>query len=535
MEHIFISYSRRDSQIVGAYVEKLREQGLSVWQDVSGRAEGIPYSTKWFAAIEEALYTSDGALIFRSEGWEESAPCAKEAQLITSLAIPVMEVNLKTEDTSSPQSSSEVIGRIQTWAEQVVYGDEKNRDRTWMLTAVNAAREKRDPLSGIPRYRRRKDAKAFLKRLENCRNLIEELDYETKYPELHRELEAFLDRSGKVTVRDGRLRIAGGLAVLILVAFFVITNEAYRREKNEITGALEALGESQIIRDEVNHSAVMSLLELKEIDGETYGAYLPYLFENYADVLTKELPLCTYEANTDRAKAVAQIPQQRQTEGLSIKLSQTDPSFSIQKEDSEDGTYHLTLTLNDLPLDYAIQDGYIAVITYGRAYVFDLERGYRACMLAGTAGGHEAVRFGEDGHILVVCDDGFTYEWENPIQRMILNGENAAETGDAKGEEQTYYDGRIAVSGSGSGRIEITDLNRDCYIYANETITEPIQAVWIEEEAGMVYALGDSGTIYGDDISRLMDSYDFKDDLKQFADFQAMGQEILDRLITIEN
>ena len=45
MNHIFISYSRKDSEYVNAVTALLREAGLSVWQDISGKGSGIPFST----------------------------------------------------------------------------------------------------------------------------------------------------------------------------------------------------------------------------------------------------------------------------------------------------------------------------------------------------------------------------------------------------------------------------------------------------------------------------------------------------------
>ena len=81
MNHIFISYSRKDSEYVNAVTALLREAGLSVWQDISGKASGIPYSTTWFEVIQEALFSSAGAVIFTSEQWEKSDPCKKEFEL----------------------------------------------------------------------------------------------------------------------------------------------------------------------------------------------------------------------------------------------------------------------------------------------------------------------------------------------------------------------------------------------------------------------------------------------------------------------
>ena len=55
MNHIFVSYSRKDEAVVDLFVAGLREAKVNVWQDKSGAGTGIPFSTKWFDVIVEAL------------------------------------------------------------------------------------------------------------------------------------------------------------------------------------------------------------------------------------------------------------------------------------------------------------------------------------------------------------------------------------------------------------------------------------------------------------------------------------------------
>ena len=169
MNHLFISYSRRDSEFVGAVTEKLRQLGYEVWQDVSGKSSGIPFSTKWFAAIEEALYASAGAVVFRSGYWEKSVPCRKEYDIVKDLAIPCFEVKFPQDDADA------LTEQIREWADSAVYGDEKNELRTWMMSSVNAQRARRSRNAGIPHYRKMKESRAFLRRLDSCGELAEEL------------------------------------------------------------------------------------------------------------------------------------------------------------------------------------------------------------------------------------------------------------------------------------------------------------------------------------------------------------------------
>ena len=85
MNHLFISYSRQDEVIVDRFAAALREKGYQIWQDKSGAGTGIPFSTKWFDIITEALYSAQGAIIFRSENWERSTPCKNEFAVKVSL------------------------------------------------------------------------------------------------------------------------------------------------------------------------------------------------------------------------------------------------------------------------------------------------------------------------------------------------------------------------------------------------------------------------------------------------------------------
>ena len=90
MNHIFVSYSRRDADLVDRMVDGLRSQGYPIWQDTSGKTSGIPYSTKWFKAIEDAIFSSSCALIFDSESWRASAPCRKEYELFRKDVIRIL-------------------------------------------------------------------------------------------------------------------------------------------------------------------------------------------------------------------------------------------------------------------------------------------------------------------------------------------------------------------------------------------------------------------------------------------------------------
>ena len=93
MSYIFISYSRKNSDIVDSFAGRLRTAGYEIWLDRSGSGTGIPFSTKWFEVIKEALYLSAGAIIFKSEYWLASGPCSEEFSLIKSCSMPYLELD----------------------------------------------------------------------------------------------------------------------------------------------------------------------------------------------------------------------------------------------------------------------------------------------------------------------------------------------------------------------------------------------------------------------------------------------------------
>lgn len=94
MSHYFVSYSRKDSEIVNLFVSELKNRGFDIWQDVSGTATGIPFSTKWFDVIIEAIYYSSGAFILYSENWESSDNCKDEGELIRKTNTPCKRIDV---------------------------------------------------------------------------------------------------------------------------------------------------------------------------------------------------------------------------------------------------------------------------------------------------------------------------------------------------------------------------------------------------------------------------------------------------------
>ncbi len=77
MEHVFISYSREDTEYVALLVEELRENSHDVWLDTSDISGG----TNWAEEIEKAISSSYALIVIVSKDSKKSEWVKKEIEL----------------------------------------------------------------------------------------------------------------------------------------------------------------------------------------------------------------------------------------------------------------------------------------------------------------------------------------------------------------------------------------------------------------------------------------------------------------------
>jgi len=97
MNHIFISYSRRDSEFVDRLIVALERYGFSTWEDVKALAGG----DIWKAAISKAVRECDAFLVILSPQSASSENVSKELAIATKHArriVPVMYEACKIPD-----------------------------------------------------------------------------------------------------------------------------------------------------------------------------------------------------------------------------------------------------------------------------------------------------------------------------------------------------------------------------------------------------------------------------------------------------
>jgi len=91
MSHFFISYSRRDLEIVDKYVHALAEMGMNAWVD----REDIKVGNSWRVQIVEAIDTCDAFVFFLSSNSAASANVHKEVILAQDSGRPTYVVMLE--------------------------------------------------------------------------------------------------------------------------------------------------------------------------------------------------------------------------------------------------------------------------------------------------------------------------------------------------------------------------------------------------------------------------------------------------------
>lgn len=582
MEHLFISYSRRDEKYVSAVAEGLRSREIEVWQDISGKASGIPYSTKWFEVIQEALFSSAGAVIFTSEQWEKSDPCKKEFELIRALDIPYKMVSVPDEEADSPAaeerlSAEEAAELIVAWSAQEVYGNAANMDRVWMLSMIWNQRTKYGALAGIPYFRKRKDSKEFLERLERCRAISEEKgfperlekcrvivtdDAEQESSEQERseqehsgqqqgrseqersgqqqaqkteksdEVERFLKKARRRTITGLIMRPLIVVVIILLIAGSVAVNWGYSVQRDRSRQHLQALTIMEQIRALMNSDEKQALAAMGQENLE-FGEYVTLLYEVYAQILSREFPAEVLAADTDEAKNISSIPEQKSAGGYTVELSDTSGVARVYTEVKEDGSRRmLALSVSDKPQDWAAQDGYLALAAGKNAYVHDLQHGNAAVQLYGCDGEIEKICFDEEGRICAATDSGKVCIWENPIRRVICSADEVPQlpSDNQPATEQYAKNKKLRVTGSAEGLIQAYDTSRNCLIWQCTSVTEPITNLLLEEDTWTVYALGRSGAWYKIDASGALAEYDSKDVAGQRARFREAG----DRLVAAE-
>ena len=249
MNHIFVSYSRQDERIVDSFVALLRKENVSIWQDKSGAGSGIPFSTKWFDVIVEALYTSEGAIIFHSLSWDKSVPCSKEQEIMKRCCMPVLWLEVENL-TKSPEDA------LQQVRDFIIKEVDTQRNHTRTTLVSNSFLYK----NGVDPYQLIKYSKAFairehieylLVQLKRMSSLAKELDFKRNDPNLYPSIQAYLKFAKGTTLRQLAGAAVGLVATFAMIIYIVSAVIAIPRAMDEKQKAFNGMAQAGVIEQTV--------------------------------------------------------------------------------------------------------------------------------------------------------------------------------------------------------------------------------------------------------------------------------------------
>ena len=214
MNHLFISYSRREEAIVDAFADRLRKENISIWQDKSGAGTGIPFSTKWFEIIVEAIYMSSGAMVFLSENWKKSNPCGKEIDIIQRCGVPVLYL-IPEEVEENPEEQVEKVKAFLAKEVDTPY----NNCRTGLCNAAYEYSKGINPYQLVRHTKGISGALLYLhKDIKEFEEVIDQEEYWNKNLEYYSHMRSFLTKAKNIK----RRAIAGIAFGILLVALAIV-------------------------------------------------------------------------------------------------------------------------------------------------------------------------------------------------------------------------------------------------------------------------------------------------------------------------
>lgn len=304
MNHIFISYQRSSEAWTTELAGRLREKGIAVWQDLSGKETGIPYSVKWWEIIEQALYRADGALIIRTRPWLESAPCSKEYRLMERNHIPR---HIISEDAMTDMD--QVIEEILQWYEKDVCTEE-NRKRVYVFSqAWNYSRD--SSISHLlPGKIGFSEALHQYARYASLGRFVRETDVVRDNPEAAQSFSAFVKKAKRKIVSEQLFKLALGMVGLVgilAVAVFIQLLPYLQQSAQDSDYDGKTSAAMDIVRDvgEYDPVAAMSLLK-DEPTAQNFNVRRSFQIMQFrmVDLLDVNYPSAFYPAGSPEALSV---------------------------------------------------------------------------------------------------------------------------------------------------------------------------------------------------------------------------------------
>lgn len=451
MSHLFFSYSRRDEAMASRVAAALREQGIEVWQDISGKGSGIPFSTKWFEVIEEALYSASGAVVFDTDAWRASTPCAQEFALIQKNDMPCLAAV-----SAFGEDPDRIIAETLAWHAGAVENEE-NEMRTWLFTRAHSYRKSKRGRQLVPRARRLREARDLLEDLRDCRRLAAERHYAEKNPEIAPAISGFLSLARRRTIAGQLFKALGVLFGAAAVVTAIVGAGVLPQLLDQTDAAYRADAVLGTARDVAEYDPVAAMSILSSPSWLDPAEDLFSMQRMMVALEGVHFPAAFYGRDTAEAAGFRALPPGGESPRFTVSPSATSGRLLVH--DAERGTTGQVLVAC-APADWAIDgDGrFLAVAAANKAYLWDLAAGLAPMELAYNHEDIERIGFAE-GQVYALTAKGNVVLWDNPVlARQADRGplsDGTLFTGADGRVAAAYIDGTNLILDDGGGETEI--------------------------------------------------------------------------------
>lgn len=440
MNHIFISYSRKNEAQVTRFAEGLRRQRLEIWQDIAGKRSGIPYSVKWFDAIEEAIFTASGAIIFDTEPWRCSVPCQKEFQLIQETALPLMYISMDR----LLSEEADVIHEAARWCREQIESKENSYCR-WMVSGAYRVYKKLPIEAYFPAGKRLIHNWRWLK---ECRRIAGQKNFHGPW---RQSLERFLHQARRRLLGNVAARALIGMLLSVGIIWVLVVAEIYQMAKvlNDTTSTgsifaskLQRIGEYdplQAMQMVKEYSAAIDeyTQRVKEFGDKEYipknqgDAFAEYVSRDFydqnrvlADLISRNYPIAFYESVADCPVDISSASKEQAGGRYTISLSEdTAQVFIFDRE--QDIIRQLLLAA--VPETYCFSDNgqELVIAAENEVYVYDLQGEVPPRPLAYNFETVCGLALYED-KIYATTESGHVIVWNHPFLKRMLHRQSLA-------------------------------------------------------------------------------------------------------------
>ena len=307
MNHIFISYQRKSEKQVTELAVRLRAEGMDVWQDLSGKETGIPFSVKWWEVIRGALYGAMGAIVIKTWPWVKSKPCSAEYRLIRANRIPKLTIK----DTEFRDMDA-LVQKIRNWYDTKVKTEE-NLKRTYLFTQAYRMEKDRNISHLLPGKIGFLSAWGQYRRFSNLEKYMKSEKLADNRPRLGKRMASFLGKAKRKIVREQAIRglvILGGIAgiVMLIMVIQMLPNILRKTYESDYRGKDTAAFDMMADISGYDPVSTISLLTNDKVS-KNFDPNRSFFFMQriMAELLSRRYPTDFYAAGSMEAEAAKSL------------------------------------------------------------------------------------------------------------------------------------------------------------------------------------------------------------------------------------